>query len=226
MSQQQRNNQVDELDEDPIIPSQQFVVLSYAFSEQKDRNGNNIPLLKIRGSYRTLEECDKRIKTLDNVSKDPQGIALMKAEVGKWLGLYSYEELQKNSDVDLEYKSEFLNEAMKGLRDSERLSNEKFFDRVKTEVEQIKSDSTQEGQLKLSEEREHPISVFNRFKTFEHSYQVLQEKMKEVQEKMESAKEKLKDYSQEEIEVARAKIAEAFGMSQGNNQIAGPSSSN
>ena len=39
MSQLQRNNQVDELDEDPIIPSQQFVVLSYAFSEQKDRNG-------------------------------------------------------------------------------------------------------------------------------------------------------------------------------------------
>ena len=205
----------DELDEDPVIQNQQYMVLSYAFSKNPDRNGNILPMIKVRGSYRTLEECDKRIKVLDEVSKDPPSIALLKTEVGKWIGLYSFEELQKNTDIDVEYKDEFMNKAMKDLRDGERRANERFYERIKRDTEKVVSDASVEGQQRLNSEREHPISVYNRLKTFENNVGVLKEKLAFAQAELQKTQDKLKnEYSEEEIKEAHEKVKEAFNLYQ------------
>jgi predicted nuclease with TOPRIM domain len=99
------------------------------------------------------------------------------------------------------------------LKDGERRASEKFYERVKTDVEEIKKNSTVEGQAKLNEQREHPLSVFNRYKTFESTYNTLTEKMKEIQDKLSETKEKLKDYTKEELDEAEKTIREAFEVS-------------
>ncbi len=200
----------DELDEDPVISGQNYMVISYAFSEKKDRTGNLLPMIKVRGSYSSLPECDKRIKKLDKASGDPKCIPIIKTEVGKWIGLYPYEELYKNENIDVEYKEEFMNEAMRGLRESQERASDKFMDRVKKDVETIKKDATKEGQDRLASEREHVLSVINRFQTYEHQRGVMKAKMEEAQRIMDEAEQKLKEeYTKEEIEEAQSKLKSA-----------------
>ncbi len=204
---------IDELDEDPVISTQKYLVLSYAFSEKEDRTGEKLPMIKVRGSYSSLEECDKRIKKLDQYSRDPKCIPLLKTEVGKWVGLYPYEDLYKNENIDIEYKEKFMNEAMKGLRESHERANDKFMDRVKKDVEEIKTNSTKEGQEKLNAQKEHPVSVINRYQTYEHQVKVLRAKLEESEKNMKDAEEKLKTYTKEEIDEAYDTIKKAQDQS-------------
>lgn len=207
---------IDELDEDPVISSQKYVVLSYTFSEDPDRTGNRLPMIKVRGSYSSLDDCDKRIKKLDQYSRDPKCIPILKTEVGKWVGLYSYEELYKNENIDVEYKEKFMNEAMKGLRESQERATDNFMDRVKKDVEEIKSNSTKEGQEKLNAQKEHPVSVINRYQTYEHQLKVLKAKMEEAQRIMDEAEAKLKTYTKEEIDEAYQTIKNAIASAEPN----------
>lgn len=200
---------IDNLPEDPVIPNQKCVVISYAFSSELDRNGHRLPMIKIRGSYPDWESCDKRIKRLDGISDDVKTIPMIKTEVGKWVGLYPYEELYKNNQIDIEYKESFMNQAMKGLREAQEKNEDQFFDRVKKDTEIIKKNGTKEGQEKLASEREHPLAVYNRYETFKHSVEVLREKLQEAEENMKKAEEKLQEYSKEEIEEVQKQIKEA-----------------
>lgn len=204
-----RELDIDVLPEDPVIPNQKCVVLSYAFSSELDRNGHRLPMIKIRGSYPDWESCDKRIKRLDGISDDVKSIPMIKTEVGKWVGLYPYEELYKNNQIDIEYKESFMNEAMGGLRQAQEKNEDQFFDRVKKDTEIIKKNGTKEGQEKLASEKEHPLSVYSRYETFKHSVDVLKEKLKEAEENMRKTEEKLKEYSTEEIEEVQRQLKES-----------------
>lgn len=209
MTDSDTDSYIDELPEDPVIPNQKYVVLSYAFSKHLDRNGHRLPMIKIRGSYPDLQGCDKRIKRLDDVSEDIKTIPLMKTEVGKWIGLYDPEELYKNNDIDIEYKEDFMNQAMRGLREAQEKSDVQFFNRVKKDVEKTKKSGTKEGQEELAEQKEHPISVFSRFKTFEHTVEVLTKKLEEATNNMKKAEEDMAQFTEEEIENAKKEVMEA-----------------
>lgn len=206
----------DYLDEDPVIQQQQYVVLSYAFSNQKTPRGDYLPIVKIRGSYKTLEECDKRIKVLADKTKDPETIAILKAEVGKWLGLYTYEELQKQDEIEVQYRNEELNEIMKGIRQSSSDQHSEFYDRLKTEREELKKNASAEGQRELNEKKEHPVSVYHRIINNQHTIGVLEAKLKEARESVEKDEELLgTQYTDEEIDNAKQVVENA--MQQGLN---------
>ncbi len=213
MTEEKKVVYVDELDEDPVISSQKKVVISYAFSNVKDKNGNDklLPIVKIRGSYPDWDACDRRIRTLDEVSRDPKAIPLMKTEVGKWIGLFPYDELYANTDIDIEYKDRIMNEAMKGLREAEKRSEEKFQERLKEQKTKAMEDGTKEGQAKLLNEKENVYSVYARYSQFKEEYETYKKKLAEVLELYTAAKEKLfTEYTEEERNNAMNKVTDTL----------------
>lgn len=208
---------VDELDEDPPISSQKKVVVSYAFSNVKDKEGKDtlLPMIKIRGSYPDWDACDRRIRTLDNASKDPKNIPLLKTEVGKWIGLYPYEDLYSNTDIDVEYKNDIMNEAMKGLKEAEKRSEDKFQERLKEQTAKTTFDGTKEGQEILLGEKENVYSVYSRYSQFKEEYESYRRKLEEVLGLYTAAKEKLfSEYTEEERTEAINKITETVSSLQ------------
>ena len=209
MNKETKTVDLDDLPEDPIITSQKYVVISYAFSEDVDRNGNRLPLLKIRGSYPTIDACNKRIKRLDDESEDVKSIPLLITEVGKWIGLFDHSELYKNDEIDIQYRDEQMNSTMKGLRESSMQNKQKFLKRVDDERKELEYYGSKEGQEELAEKKEHPLSVIQRQEHFSHSVEVLREKLKESEEKLEEAIKKLATYSEEEIQEAKKQAEES-----------------
>lgn len=209
MNKETKSIDLDDLPEDPVINNQKYVVISYAFSEDLDRNGHRLPLLKIRGSYADIEGCNKRIKRLDQESDDVKSIPLLITEVGKWIGLFDHSELYKNDEIDIQYRDETMNTTMKGLRESALQNKKKFLERVENEKKELEYYGTKEGQAELSEKKEHPISVYQRHEQFSHTVEVLREKLKEAEEKLEETIKKMATYTTEEIEQAKAEIEKA-----------------
>ena len=60
--------EVDFLDEDSKVYKQTYAVFSYTLPctdpKGKRTEGGGFPMFKIRGSYETVEECERRIKKL------------------------------------------------------------------------------------------------------------------------------------------------------------------
>ncbi len=109
----------DYLDEDPIIQSQQYFVLSYILPGKN--NELTTPLIKFRGAYRTVEECRSRIEKL---KKMDSMFNMFIVEAGKWGSLLTDEEINNSTEIDKEYREEKLNQIFKGLRDQQERSQE------------------------------------------------------------------------------------------------------
>ena len=95
----------DYLDEDPVISNQKFFILSYILPES-DKNELSHPVVKMRGSYSTIEDCEKRIEKLKNVDKYNN---MFICEVGKYGALLPASEFENNEDIDVKYREAMLN---------------------------------------------------------------------------------------------------------------------
>jgi hypothetical protein len=115
------NNIEDHLTEDYPVPNQTFFVLSYLLANKS--NPESFPMIKVRGSYRTLEECQKRIDTLKNI--DPY-FNLYIAEVGKWGGLYEPEKVANMQDVDVVYYNKTMNTLMSEYKKNKEAQQDVF----------------------------------------------------------------------------------------------------
>jgi hypothetical protein len=200
---------VDLLEEDPIIPSQQYCVVSYAFSSDTDKTGQKLPIFKIRGSYRSLEECQKRTTKLLDI--DPECIPILTTEVGKWMGLFPIEELQKNTDIDVHYRDSRMQEVMDGLRKSTENAANDFWNRVQNDVK--KAEAKKEGKVvedsTQQPERENAISVYGRHAHYCEEVVQLQNKLATAEKYKEEAYQLLiTEYSEEEIKEAKEKVNE------------------
>ena len=100
---------IDHLKEDPPIPRQKFVCLSF-LSPEGIRNCN-VRGLKIRGVFEDEKEAQEYAKTLRNSDND---FHIYVGEVGKWLEW----DPDPNTAKDQNYQNEELNELMKGYKDN------------------------------------------------------------------------------------------------------------
>ena len=116
----------DYLTEDPVIDRQLYFILSYLLPGPK--NEIDCPIFKVRGSYRTQEECKARI---DFLKKDDAYFHMFVCEVGKFGKLIPPEDINVlKTDIDIQYDESKLNEMVKSHKDAKDKADRVFTDRV------------------------------------------------------------------------------------------------
>lgn len=199
----------DFLDEDVEIRNQKYCVLSYTLpkpgdsdSKGKKRVGFDTPMVKIRGSYTTVEECENRIEKLKQSDKY---FHMYVASVGTWGPLLT-EDQHKESGTNAVFMNQQMNEFMKGYKESQDKQTDLFEERKKELAEKARFEGTKEGQALLASKKENPVSVKDRILKTEGMIKELTEQLKEAQELHDKAVELYSTYTQEEIDKAVSEI--------------------
>ncbi len=113
---------VDYLDEDTIVPNgQRFALVSFVGPEQRQKN--DVMGMKIRGCFATQEEAASHVKKLQAFDGS---VDIFMLEVGKWVPIPPNAE-----DIeDVQYQEQYLQELMKGYRESQLKAKEIFQQRA------------------------------------------------------------------------------------------------
>lgn len=185
----------DYLDEDPVMTSQKYAILSYALTDKR-------PMIKFRGSFSSIDECKAKIKRLQAIDKY---FHMFVIEVGKWGSLLTDEELKKQ-DVDTEYSNQELNDMMKKYKEQKDKAEDEFEARRRKMVEQAKREGSKEGQEELSKREEHPMSVKQRMEGAEQLLKQLQKDLDEYNKVYTEAKAKWDTYTEEQIKKAEEEV--------------------
>jgi len=113
---------VDYLDEDTIVPNgQRFALVSFVGPEQRQKN--ETLGMKIRGCFATQEEAASHVKKLQAFDGSCDIFML---EVGKWVPIPP-----AVGDIeDVQYQEKYLQDLMKGYRESQLKAKEVFQDRA------------------------------------------------------------------------------------------------
>jgi hypothetical protein len=195
----------DYLDEDVVISSQKYCIISYVIPPQEDVKGKkpagfNTPMIKVRATASTLEECEARIKRLQQTDKYFHIYVL---ETGKWSALLTEDQL-KQKDLEVVYRDEEIQTFMKGYKEQKDKADMHYQERKEMMKQQATLDGTKEGQQKLAEVKENPLSVKNRMDESLKVINKLQKDLYEFEEMHRDAKNKLETYSQQEMDDALA----------------------
>lgn len=188
----------DLLDEDPVINNQKFFVMSYILP---DNNSNELkfPIIKVRGSYSTQDDCLKRIEKLKNIDKYHD---IFICEVGKYGSLLPKEEYEKLDDVDVQYREAILNTMVKEYKENKDKSDLEFENRKEFLRKRAEYEGTVKGQEELSTNKESVNSVKERISAYTKQKKDMEERLLEIAEILELSKEQLeKNYTLEEKEV-------------------------
>ena len=191
---------VDYLEEDPVINSQKFGIMSYILP-RNDEKGT--PMIKFRGAYSSVEDCESRIKKLQTID---QTFNIFVFEVGKWGALLTDEQIRGNEEINEVYQNEFMNQLVKSRQDEEELKNKAFEDRKEFLKKKAIEEGTAEGQAELAQKPEHPISVRDRLEKFEGIVQDLKVQLKEAMMVHEETKKKYAQFSEEELQKAEEEL--------------------
>lgn len=146
----------DYLTEDPVLSTQRYFLLSYILPK---KGHQGIPMIKMRGAYRSIEECQEKVESLKKLDNSIFDIFI--AEVGKWGGLYPVSKVITDSSVDVQYDEadknyKIMNQMMKGYKENE-LKVDKFYEERKRKLMAGELDdeeyNTVEERLKIIESR-------------------------------------------------------------------------
>lgn len=138
----------DYLDEDPTIKSQQFVCISL-FIPGKEEEGDDQDSrcgIKIRGSYATMEQAEKRVEELKATDKLHH---IYVGDVGKWL---PFNPRPEESGKEI-YPDKELNELMKNYKENRVKCNEVHEERANTMMNEAKKDNTQMNKKKKKKKK-------------------------------------------------------------------------
>jgi hypothetical protein len=141
----------DFLDEDAPISNQKFFVLSYILPNKP----SDPPMFKVRGSTSTIEECEKRIKRLQNTDTY---FNMYIAEVGKWGALLSDEQIRAQ-DIDSIYDNKGMNELVKGYKENKDKLDREYIERTEHMKQKARQEGSKEGQKTLADSAEKPITI-------------------------------------------------------------------
>ena len=199
----------DYLDEDPVINSQKFFILSYILPEN-NKNELGYPVIKIRGSYSTQEECEKRIERLKNIDKYNN---MYICEVGKYGSLLPISELENNDEIDIQYREALLNTMVKEYRENKDKTDIEFEKRKEFLKKRAEYEGSIKGQEELKSQKENPVSVKSRISNMKAHYEDLDKRIKEVSEIIQLSEEQLsKNYTEEEIISAEKEHSEKYNL--------------
>lgn len=189
----------DFLDEDPVISNQKFFVMSYILPEESKNELSN-PIIKVRGSYSTIEDCEKRIEKLKNLDKYNN---MFICEVGKYGALLPESEFQNNDEIDVKYREAMLNTLVKEYKENKDKTDQEFEKRKEFLKKRAEYEGTIKGQEELKNKKENPISIKARIANMTEHFEDLEKRLKEIKEIIDISKEQLdKNYTKEEIEEA------------------------
>jgi hypothetical protein len=138
--------EIDYLDEDQPIPGQKFICLSIldptSFKTEKEFNVRGV---KVRGVYDTYEEAVKRA---EKIRKFDSIFNVYIGEVGKWLALADNPELAKEE----EYPNTELNKLMKSYKEDQEKAKEHHTERKNLMVKQAIDETEKKKKEKKREE--------------------------------------------------------------------------
>lgn len=196
----------DYLLEDPPVYNQNFFILSYLLPNEK--NELTFPTIKVRGSFKNQEDCQKRINQLKNV--DPY-FNMFVCEVGKFGSLLPEDEIKKLDDVDVQYRESILNTMVKEYQENKDKADEEFEKRKQFMKKKAEFEGTKEGQELLSKEKENPIAVRTRIESMSKHLEELQQRINEVNEILSLSNKQLEnDYTEDEIKIAEEKYKQEY----------------
>lgn len=189
----------DFLDEDTPISSQKFVILSYVLPKTLDQQ----PVVKVRGSFPTVEDCEKRIKRLQSTD---QYFNMYVAEVGKWGSLLTNEQI-RNQEIDTVYSNQNMNEIIQGYKENKDRADKEYHERKSFMEKKAREEGTVEGQKRLIEE----ISPMKVKINLENTAERIEKLSEEIEALKKTQKESLdiwSRFSSEEIEKSEKEFEE------------------
>lgn len=196
----------DYLTEDPPVNNQNYFVLSYLLPDAN--NELKFPTIKMRGAYRTEEDCSKRIKQLKGMDKY---FNMYVCEVGKFGSLLPNEELSKMDDIDIQYRESMLNTMVQEYKHNKDLADRTFQKRKEQMTEKARYEGSKKGQEELGSKKENPVSVKTRVETTRKHIKDLELEMHEASEILRISEEKYKnEYTKEEIEQAEQEYKKQY----------------
>jgi hypothetical protein len=146
----------DFLDEDAPVRNQKYFVLSYLLP--KDNNELETCMIKVRGSFNTIEECSARIEKLKSTEKY---FNMYISEVGKWGGLFKEERIKEMDNVDIIHREELMNKMMSEYKKNKDQGDLEFEKRKEFMVKKAK----EEGISGIQESREELLARLDFIKT-------------------------------------------------------------
>lgn len=198
---------MDFLDEDTKVNRQTYAIISYTLPKKADLKGKTLeggsfPMLKIRGSYGSVEECEQRIKRLQ---RDDKYFNMYIIEVGKWGALLDEDQL-KQQNIDAKYQEETMNQIIQGYKENKDKNDIEFEKRKEWMKQKATEDGTKEGQAILAGQKEHYLSVKQRLETSTQHLSDLHEQLAEIQKIYDDSRAKIQEYTPEEIEQAEMEL--------------------
>lgn len=181
---------IDHLDEDPVIPSQQWLCISYLSPE--GLKNCKVRGVKVRGVYATYEEATARAKQLQEF--DPN-FDIFVGEVGKWMAWNPDPATSGNQ----EYANEKLNDLMKSYKT--QLEKSKVMEQQR-KAELIDKSIRHEDRAESIKERLRKKLEEKRSK----ESRVEEVKVEEVKETKEDLTEKIKEKENEVKEIKKEKM--------------------
>ena len=120
----------DYLDEDPItVLGQTYALISFVSPDAKSAQKSTQYGLKIRGCFNTKEEAAAHVKKLQRL--DPS-FDIYLVDMYKWLAIPPDPEQIENQ----EYQEDFLNNLIKGYKESQLLARQHFEERKRAVMEE------------------------------------------------------------------------------------------
>lgn len=135
----------DYLTEDAPVLGQNFFVLSYLLPDET--KGGRIPMIKVRGTYKTIEDCQRRIDSLKHIDSY---FNMFICEVGKWGGLFDNDALLSRDDIQHTYRNDTMNTMMKEYKANKDKGDTEFEER-KNKMRGGSSIETKEEMLERKE---------------------------------------------------------------------------
>lgn len=123
--------ETDYLDEDALtVPAQSFALVSFVGPDQRQKSDKFG--IKIRGAFATRTDAEAHIRKL---RKFDTHMDIFLVDMYKWL-LIPPPSNPLELDADVEYDQKFLNDLMKGYRESQLLAKAHFEERKKAVLEE------------------------------------------------------------------------------------------
>lgn len=190
---------------DPVISNQKYCIISYILPKETDSKSNLNPMIKIRGSYASMEECEKKVKQL--TASDTYFNKYI-IDVGDWGCLLTDSQI-RDKNFDVEYQNTEMDAFMKAYKKKKDEDDREFVKRHHEMKKKIEDDGTQEGQVRLSEQKEHPVAVKQRLFSTKETIDRLRSELQYNEDLYDSTKLLLENYTQEEIEIGEKEYLES-----------------
>lgn len=191
---------VDELIEDPPIPNQNWVLLSF-ISPEKMKMKTNMRALKIRGVFATREKAEEMAKKLRQEVE--QDFDIYVGELGRWLPWDTSEGVEKE-----DYAEKELNRLVKNHKDHLEKSKFLFEQRKKEELAAaLKNNKTEKMKEKLRKKLKNK-QVTQIPEDAPEINNLISEKDKAMIEEIEKGTKTGSTFSQDEVNKAIKRISE------------------